>query len=164
MLEQYLRTSFVSQTNKGQLTRISATSIQTNHHVNHAKQIIIWTNIREKHLFRSTCQTARAAVVQWLTCMFTGFGTLLDNYDLRHSLKGYYDQKSPYLFFLHFESMIYKYLPRQILGHDFYKKSDFFELRTLKTIIRYYSIKKWLSSKENWVEGGCDVIQSRHLN
>ena len=40
-------------------------------------------------------------------------------------LKWYYDQKSPYLFFLHFESMNYKYLPCQVLGHDFDKKSDF---------------------------------------
>ena len=39
-----------------------------------------------------------------------------------------------------------------------------FELQILKTIGRHYSIQKWPSSKENWVEGGCDVIQSRHLN
>ena len=42
-------------------------------------------------------------------------------------LKWYYDQKSPYLFFLHFESIIYKYLPCQILGHDFDKKYEFLD-------------------------------------
>ena len=41
------------------------------------------------------------------------------------TLKWYYDQKSPYLFFLHFESLNYKFLPCQILGHDFDGKSDF---------------------------------------
>ena len=41
--------------------------------------------------------------------------------------KWYYDQKSPYLFFLHFESMIYKYLPCQILGHDFDQKFEFLD-------------------------------------
>ena len=40
-------------------------------------------------------------------------------------LKWYYDQKSPYLFFLYFESMYYKYLPCQSLSHDFDEKSDF---------------------------------------
>ena len=35
------------------------------------------------------------------------------------------DQKSPYLFFLHFESMIYKYLLCQILGHDFHENYEF---------------------------------------
>ena len=68
---------------------------------------------------------------------------------LNSSLRWYYDQNSPYLFFLHFESMIYKYLPCQILGHD---------------SARHYLIQQWPSSKESWVEGGCDVIQSRHLN
>ena len=43
-------------------------------------------------------------------------------------------KKSPYLFFLHFKSMIYKYLPCQILGHDFDEKSDFLN----------YAISKWL--------------------
>ena len=43
----------------------------------------------------------------------------------KNILKWYYYEKSPYLFFLHFESMIYKYLPCQILGHDFDEKSDF---------------------------------------
>ena len=36
-------------------------------------------------------------------------------------------KRSPYLFFLYFESMYYKYLPCQILSHDFDEKSDFFE-------------------------------------
>ena len=40
-------------------------------------------------------------------------------------LKWYYDHKSPYLFFLYFESMNYKYLRCQILSHDFDEKSDF---------------------------------------
>ena len=34
-------------------------------------------------------------------------------------------KKSPYLFFLYFESMYYKYLPCQILSHEFDKNSDF---------------------------------------
>ena len=34
-------------------------------------------------------------------------------------------KKSPYLFFLIFESMYYKYLPCQILSQEFDKKSDF---------------------------------------
>ena len=37
------------------------------------------------------------------------------------------DQKSPHLFFLHFESMIYKYRQYQILGHIFDKKSEFLD-------------------------------------
>ena len=40
-------------------------------------------------------------------------------------LKSYYDQKSLYLFFLYLERMYYKYLPRQIVSHDFDEKSDF---------------------------------------
>ena len=36
------------------------------------------------------------------------------------------DPKSPYLFYLYFKSMYYKYLPCQILNHDFDEKSDFF--------------------------------------
>ena len=43
-------------------------------------------------------------------------------------LKWYYHQKPPYLFFLHFESMIYNYLPRQILVHDFNEKSEFLDI------------------------------------
>ena len=35
-------------------------------------------------------------------------------------------KKSPYLFFLYFGSMYHKYLPCQILSHDFDEKSDFF--------------------------------------
>ena len=60
--------------------------------------------------------------------------------------------------------MIYKYVPCQILGHDFDEKSDFLNYEFSKTIARHYSIEKLPSSKENWVEGGCDVIPSRHLN
>ena len=55
--------------------------------------------------------------------------------------------------------MIYSYLPCQILGHDFDEKSDFLNYEFSKH--RHYSIKKWLSSKESWVERGCDVIQSK---
>jgi len=47
-------------------------------------------------------------------------------------LELYYDQKSPYLFFLCFESMYYNYLPKVRL----------FELRILDTIGRHYSIQK----------------------
>ena len=36
-------------------------------------------------------------------------------------------KKSPYLFFLYFGSMYYKYLPCQILSHDFDEKSDFLD-------------------------------------
>ena len=64
----------------------------------------------------------------------------------RKKLKWYYDKKLPYLFFLHFESMIYQYQPCQSLGHDF---DRLFELRILKTIARHYSIQKWPSSKES---------------
>ena len=46
---------------------------------------------------------------------------------LSNCFKWYYDQKAPYLFFLHFESMIYKYLPCQILGHDFDQKFEFLD-------------------------------------
>jgi len=40
-------------------------------------------------------------------------------------LNGTTIKKSPYLFLLYFESMYYKYLPCQILIHDFDEKSDF---------------------------------------
>ena len=53
--------------------------------------------------------------IQICACVFT------------FSLKWYYDKKSPYLFFLHFESMIYNYLPCQILGHEFNEKSEFLD-------------------------------------
>ena len=36
-----------------------------------------------------------------------------------------YYQKSPYLFFPYLESMYYKYLPCQILSHEFNEKCDF---------------------------------------
>ena len=60
--------------------------------------------------------------------------------------------------------MIYKHLPCQILGHDFDEKSEFLDYELSIKTAHHYSIKKWPSSKESWVEGGCDVIQSRHLN
>ena len=34
-------------------------------------------------------------------------------------------KKSRYLFFLYFKSLYYKYLPCQILSHDFDEKADF---------------------------------------
>ena len=54
-------------------------------------------------------------------------------------------KKSPYLFFLYFESMCYKYLPCQILTNAFEEKSDFLNY---DTITRHNSIQKWPSSKE----------------
>ena len=84
---------------------------------------------------------------------------------LHRRLKWYYDQKSPYLFFLHFESTNYKYLPCQILGHDFDEKSDFLNYEfSIRLPAITQTIQKWPSSKERWIEGGRDVIQSRHLN
>ena len=49
-----------------------------------------------------------------------------------------------------FESVYYNYLPKVRL----------FELWILDTIARHYLIHK----RESWVEGECDVIQSRQQN
>ena len=70
------------------------------------------------------------------------------------TLKWYYDQKSPYLFFLHFESMIYNYLPCQILGHDFNEKSKFldFELSIKLPAITQFKngrVQKRVGSRED---------------
>ena len=73
-------------------------------------------------------------------------------------------KKSPYLFFLYFESMYYKYLPSQILSHDFDEKSNFLNYKFWIRLPAITQFQKWPSSKESWVEGGCDFIQSRHLN
>ena len=70
-------------------------------------------------------------------------------------LKWYYDQITiPFLFT--FQKYDYKYLPYQILGHDFDEKSDFFGPQIVDKTARHYSIQKWPSSKESWVEGRCD--------
>lgn len=76
----------------------------------------------------------------------------------------YYDQKSPYLFFLHFESMIYNHLPCQILGHDFNEKSEFLDFELSIKLPAITQLKNGRVQKRSWVEGGCDVIQSRHQN
>ena len=61
--------------------------------------------------------------------------------------------------FFHFESMIYKYLPCQILGHDFDEKSEFldFELSIKNAAITQSKngrVQKRVGSRE----------ESRHLN
>ena len=77
-------------------------------------------------------------------------------------LKWYYDQKSPYLFFLHFESMIYNYLPCQILGYDFNKKSEFldFEL-SIKlpaiTQLKNGQVQKRVGSREDVTSSNQDI-------
>ena len=77
-------------------------------------------------------------------------------------LKWYYDQKSPYLFFLHFESMIYNYLPCQILGHDFNEKSEFldFEL-SIKlpaiTKLKNGRVQKRVGSREDMTSSNQDI-------
>ena len=73
-------------------------------------------------------------------------------------LKWYYDQNSPYLFFLHFESMNYKYLPCQILSHDFKEKSDFLNY---KFLIRLPAITQFKSGRvQKRVESREDVTSS----
>ena len=57
--------------------------------------------------------------------------------------------------------MNYKYLPCHILGHDFEEKSDFLNY---EFSIRLPAINQFKNGLESWAEGGCDVIQSRHLN
>ena len=65
-------------------------------------------------------------------------------------------KKSPYLFFLCFEIMYYKYLACQILSYDFDENPTFWT-----TIARHYLIKKWPSSKER-VGSREDVMSSNH--
>ena len=59
------------------------------------------------------------------------------------------------------------YLPCQILSHDFDEKSDFlnyeFSIR-LPAITQFKSGLVQERERESLVEGGCDVIQSRHQN
>ena len=74
-------------------------------------------------------------------------------------LKWYYDQKSPYLFFLHFESMYYKYLPCQILSHDFDKKSNCLNYEFL---IRFPAIPQFKNGQVQKTVGL--RVQSRHQN
>ena len=73
-------------------------------------------------------------------------------------------KKPPYLFFLYFKSMSYKHLPCQILSHDFDEKSDFLNYEFSIRLPAITQFQKRPSSKESWVEGGYDVIQSRHQN
>ena len=77
-------------------------------------------------------------------------------------LKWYYDQKSPYLFFLHFESMICKYLPCQILGHDFDEKSDFLNYEFSKrlpaiTPFKNGRVQKRVRSREDVTSSNQDI-------
>ena len=78
------------------------------------------------------------------------------------SLKWYYDQKSPYLFFLHIESMNYKYLPCQILGRDFDEKSEFlnyeFSIR-LPAITQFKNggVQKRVGSREDVTSSNQDI-------
>ena len=77
-------------------------------------------------------------------------------------LKWYYDQNSPYLFSLHFESMNYKYLPCQSLSHDFNEKSDFlnyeFSIR-LPAITQFKSsrVQKRVVSREDVTSSNQDI-------
>ena len=79
-------------------------------------------------------------------------------------LKWYYDQKSPYLFFLHFESMIYNYyyLACQILGHDFKEKSEFLDFELLIklpaiTRLKNGQVQKRVGSREDVTSSNQDI-------
>ena len=79
----------------------------------------------------------------------------------RH-LKWYYDQKAPYLVLLHFESMIYNYLPCQILGLDFNEKSEFldFELSIKLPAITQFKngrVQKRVGSREDVMSSNEDI-------
>ena len=77
-------------------------------------------------------------------------------------LKWDYDQNSPYLFFLHFESMNYNYLPCQILSHDFKEKFDFlnyeFSIR-LPAITQFKSgrVQKRVETREDVSSSNQDI-------
>ena len=60
-------------------------------------------------------------------------------------------KKSPYLFFLYFESLYYKYLLCQILSHDFDEKSDFlnYKFSIQLPVITQFSSKERVGSREN---------------
>ena len=92
------------------------------------------------------------------------FTKLQPLYHFTSNLKWYYDQKSPYLFFLHFESMIYNYnyLPCQILGHDFNEKSGFldFELLIKPPAITQFKngrVQKRVGSREDVTASNQDI-------
>ena len=77
-------------------------------------------------------------------------------------LQWYYDQKSPYLFFLYFKSMNYEYLPCQILGHDFDEKSDFlnyeFSIRLPAiTQLKNGRVQKRVGSREDVTSSDQDI-------
>ena len=77
-------------------------------------------------------------------------------------LKWYYDQESPYLFFLHFESMNHKYLPCQILGHDFDENSDFLDYELsirlpASTQLKNGRVQKRVGSKEDVTSSNQDI-------
>ena len=72
----------------------------------------------------------------------------------------YYDQ--PYLFFSHFESMIYKYVPCQILDHDFEEKSDFLNYEFSKrlpviTQLKNGRVQNRVGSKEDVTSSHQDI-------
>ena len=75
------------------------------------------------------------------------------------TIKGYYDQKSPYLFFLYFESMYYKYLPSQILSHDFDEKSDFlnYEFSIRLPAFKYGRVQNRVGSREDMTSSSQDI-------
>ena len=73
-------------------------------------------------------------------------------------------KKLPYLFFLYFESMYYKYLPCQILSHDSDEKSDFLNYEFSIWLPAITQFKNGRVQKRELGREGCDVIQSRHQN
>ena len=82
------------------------------------------------------------------------------------ALKWYYDQKSPHIFFLHFESMIYKCLPCQILGHDFDEKSEFLDYeRSIKlpaiTQLKNGRVQKRVGSRQDVTSSNQDNLNKR---
>ena len=81
---------------------------------------------------------------------------------LSNCLKWHYDQRSPYLFFLHFKSMIYKYLPCQILGHYFDEKSEFLDYELpikLPAITQFKNgrVQKRVGSREDVTSSTQDI-------
>ena len=68
-------------------------------------------------------------------------------------------KKSAYLFCLYFERMYYKYLPCQILSHDFDKKSNFLNYEFSIWLPANTQLKKWQTSKER-VGAREDVMSS----
>ena len=68
-------------------------------------------------------------------------------------------KKSPYFFFLYLESMYLKYLPCQILNHDFDDKSDLLNDEFSIRLPAITQFKKWSSSNER-VGSGEDETSS----